>query len=95
MYTNPSAKEKASLNKGASILNASVPPMMNPFIYSLRNQQVKQAFKETIQKVIFTPGNASDYIIKRVKFLSMLSITHNLPRLFQYSCMSPFHLFQC
>ncbi|XP_069442558.1 olfactory receptor 6C3-like [Ovis canadensis] len=53
MYANPSAKEKASLNKGASILNASVPPMMNPFIYSLRNQQVKQAFKETIQKVIF------------------------------------------
>ncbi|ELR45300.1 hypothetical protein M91_12962 [Bos mutus] len=53
MYANPLAKEKASVNKGASILNASVPPMMNPFIYSLRNQQVKQAFKETIQKVIF------------------------------------------
>ena len=95
MYANPSAKEKASLNKGASILNASVPPMMNPFIYSLRNQQVKQAFKETIQKVIFTPGNASDYIIKKVKFLSLLSVTHNLPKLFQYSCMSPFHLFPC
>ncbi|MXQ81203.1 hypothetical protein E5288_WYG006044 [Bos mutus] len=53
MYANPSAKEKASLNKGASILNASVPPMMNPFIYSLRNQQVKQSFKDTIQKVLF------------------------------------------
>ncbi|CAI9178431.1 unnamed protein product [Rangifer tarandus platyrhynchus] len=53
MYANPSAKEKASLNKGVAIMNTSVAPMMNPFIYSLRNQQVKPAFKKTIQKVIF------------------------------------------
>ncbi|KAM6216374.1 olfactory receptor 6C3-like [Rhynchocyon petersi] len=53
MYVNPSAKEKASLTKGVAILNTSVAPMMNPFIYTLRNQQVKQAFKDTIQKVIF------------------------------------------
>ncbi|KAM9761089.1 olfactory receptor 6C3-like [Dama dama] len=53
MYANPSAKKKASLTKGVAILNTSVAPMMNPFIYTLRNQQVKQAFKDTIQKVIF------------------------------------------
>ncbi|CAD7676272.1 unnamed protein product [Nyctereutes procyonoides] len=53
MYANPSAKEKASLTKGVAILNTSVAPMMNPFIYTLRNQQVKQAFKDTIQKVLF------------------------------------------
>ncbi|XP_055251703.1 olfactory receptor 6C3-like [Moschus berezovskii] len=53
MYANPAAKEKASLTKGVAILNTSVAPMMNPFIYTLRNQQVKQAFKDTIQKVIF------------------------------------------
>uniref|UniRef100_A0A8C0SHH2 Olfactory receptor n=1 Tax=Canis lupus familiaris TaxID=9615 RepID=A0A8C0SHH2_CANLF len=51
MYANPSAKEKASLTKGVAILNTSVAPMMNPFIYTLRNQQVKQAFKDTIQKM--------------------------------------------
>uniref|UniRef100_A0A8C6E0S1 Olfactory receptor n=1 Tax=Moschus moschiferus TaxID=68415 RepID=A0A8C6E0S1_MOSMO len=50
MYANPAAKEKASLTKGVAILNTSVAPMMNPFIYTLRNQQVKQAFKDTIQK---------------------------------------------
>ncbi|KAL6033434.1 hypothetical protein STEG23_033094 [Scotinomys teguina] len=50
MYANPSAKERASLTKGVAILNTSVAPMMNPFIYTLRNQQVKQAFKDTIQK---------------------------------------------
>ncbi|XP_046322768.1 olfactory receptor 6C3-like [Marmota monax] len=52
IYLNPSAKERASLSKGVAILNTSVAPMMNPFIYTLRNQQVKQAFKDTIQKVM-------------------------------------------
>ncbi|XP_027781253.2 olfactory receptor 6C3-like [Marmota flaviventris] len=52
IYLNPSAKERASLSKGAAILNTSVAPMMNPFIYTLRNQQVKQAFNDTIQKVM-------------------------------------------
>ncbi|XP_036984069.2 olfactory receptor 6C3 [Artibeus jamaicensis] len=56
MYANPSAKEKASLTKGVAILNTSVAPMMNPFIYTLRNQQVKQALKDAIQKVIFLSG---------------------------------------
>ena len=53
IYVNPSAKEKASLTKGVAILNTSVAPMMNLFIYTLRNQQEKQGFKDTIQKVIF------------------------------------------
>ena len=35
MYANPSAKEKASLTKGVAILNTSVAPMLNPFIYTL------------------------------------------------------------
>uniref|UniRef100_A0A673TQ58 Olfactory receptor n=1 Tax=Suricata suricatta TaxID=37032 RepID=A0A673TQ58_SURSU len=48
MYANPSAKERASLTKGVAILNTSVAPMLNPFIYTLRNQQVKQAFKDVI-----------------------------------------------
>ncbi|XP_015349117.1 olfactory receptor 6C3-like [Marmota marmota marmota] len=52
IYLNPSAKERASLSKGVAILSTSVAPMMNPFIYTLRNQQVKQAFKDTIQKVM-------------------------------------------
>ncbi|VTJ79837.1 Hypothetical predicted protein, partial [Marmota monax] len=37
IYLNPSAKERASLSKGVAILNTSVAPMMNPFIYTLRN----------------------------------------------------------
>ncbi|XP_035585144.1 olfactory receptor 6C3-like [Zalophus californianus] len=54
MYVKPSAKERASLTKGVAILNTSIAPMLNPFIYTLRNQQVKQAFKNLLQKVLFS-----------------------------------------
>ncbi|XP_032706553.1 olfactory receptor 6C3-like [Lontra canadensis] len=41
MYVKTSARERASLTKGVAILNTSIVPMLNPFIYTLRNQQVK------------------------------------------------------
>ncbi|XP_012410317.1 LOW QUALITY PROTEIN: olfactory receptor 6C1-like [Trichechus manatus latirostris] len=41
MYINLSVEERVSLSKGVAVLNTSVAPMLNPFIYSLRNQQVK------------------------------------------------------
>ncbi|XP_049739361.1 olfactory receptor 6C1-like [Elephas maximus indicus] len=41
MYVNLSAKGRVSLSKGVPLLNTSVAPMLHPFIYSLRNQQVK------------------------------------------------------
>ncbi|EDL24651.1 olfactory receptor 775 [Mus musculus] len=53
MYVKPSANERASLTKGVAVLNTSIAPMLNPFIYTLRNQQVKQAFKDFINKVMF------------------------------------------
>ncbi|KAB0349455.1 hypothetical protein FD754_014312 [Muntiacus muntjak] len=37
MYMNPSAKGRVSLSKGVAVLNTSVAPMLNPFIYALRN----------------------------------------------------------
>ncbi|XP_040610220.1 olfactory receptor 6C3-like [Mesocricetus auratus] len=52
MYVKPSANERASLTKGVAILNTSIAPMLNPFIYTLRNQQVKQAFRDLVHKVI-------------------------------------------
>ncbi|XP_004429240.1 PREDICTED: olfactory receptor 6C74-like [Ceratotherium simum simum] len=53
MYMKPSAKERVSLNKGIALLNTSVAPMLNPFIYTLRNKQVKDAFKHMIKKIEF------------------------------------------
>uniref|UniRef100_A0A8C3YFW4 Olfactory receptor n=1 Tax=Catagonus wagneri TaxID=51154 RepID=A0A8C3YFW4_9CETA len=53
MYINPSAKDRVSLSKGVAVLNTSVAPTLNPFIYSLRNQQVKRAFMDLARKVAF------------------------------------------
>lgn len=53
MYIKPSAEERVSLSKGVAVLNTSIAPMLNPFIYSLRNQQVKQAFMNMAKKMAF------------------------------------------
>uniref|UniRef100_A0A8C6W3R2 Olfactory receptor family 6 subfamily C member 74 n=1 Tax=Nannospalax galili TaxID=1026970 RepID=A0A8C6W3R2_NANGA len=50
MYMKPSAKERVSLNKGIALLSTSVAPMLNPFIYTLRNKQVKAAFKNMTKR---------------------------------------------
>ncbi|XP_036107260.1 olfactory receptor 6C75-like [Molossus molossus] len=53
MYIKPSANDRVTLSKGVAVLNTSVAPLLNPFIYTLRNQQVKQAFKDMVRKVLF------------------------------------------
>ncbi|XP_029810449.1 olfactory receptor 6C75 [Suricata suricatta] len=53
MYIKPSARERVTLSKGVAVLNTSVAPLLNPFIYTLRNQQVKKAFKNMVQKMAF------------------------------------------
>ncbi|XP_006884004.1 PREDICTED: olfactory receptor 6C76-like [Elephantulus edwardii] len=50
MYIKPSAEERVALNKGITLLIVSVTPVLNPFIYTLRNKQVKQALKKIIKK---------------------------------------------
>ncbi|XP_042639376.1 olfactory receptor 6C3-like [Orycteropus afer afer] len=52
MYIKPSAEERVALNKGIAVLNTSIAPALNPFIYTLRNKQVKQALKGIIQKCV-------------------------------------------
>ncbi|XP_072698763.1 olfactory receptor 6C75 [Canis lupus baileyi] len=52
MYIKPSARERVTLSKGVAVLNTSVAPLLNPFIYTLRNQQVKQAFKNMVQRMV-------------------------------------------
>ncbi|KAM6215414.1 olfactory receptor 6C2-like [Rhynchocyon petersi] len=52
VYIKPSAKDEMAINKGVTILNTSVSPMLNPFIYTLRNKLVKQAFSDFMKRII-------------------------------------------
>uniref|UniRef100_A0A8C6QGJ7 Olfactory receptor n=2 Tax=Nannospalax galili TaxID=1026970 RepID=A0A8C6QGJ7_NANGA len=52
IYIKPSAKEEVAINKGVTVLTTSIAPMLNPFIYTLRNRQVKQAFRDSIKRII-------------------------------------------
>lgn len=51
IYINPSAKESVAINKGVAVLMSSIAPMLNPFIYTLRNKQVRQAFSDSFKKI--------------------------------------------
>ncbi|KAM4839286.1 olfactory receptor 6C2-like [Urocitellus parryii] len=57
IYGKPSAKEGVAINKVVSILTTSVAPLLNPFIYTLRNKQVKAAFKDTVKRTVFLTKN--------------------------------------
>ncbi|XP_006777880.1 PREDICTED: olfactory receptor 6C2-like [Myotis davidii] len=52
MYIKPSAKDEVAINKAVSLLT-SVAPLLNPFIYTLRNKQVKQSFHDTLKRLAF------------------------------------------
>ncbi|KAM4840040.1 olfactory receptor 6C74-like [Urocitellus parryii] len=52
MYLKPSIKQRVSVSKGIAVLNTSVAPLLNPFIYTLRNQQVKKAFLNLIHRIV-------------------------------------------
>ncbi|XP_003135551.2 olfactory receptor 6C2-like [Sus scrofa] len=57
IYVKPSAKKSLAVNKGVTILTTSIAPMLNPFIYTLRNKQVKQAFNDAIKRIALFSKN--------------------------------------
>ncbi|XP_072506499.1 olfactory receptor 6C2-like [Notamacropus eugenii] len=52
IYIKPSAKEGVTLNKFVTLLATSVAPIMNPFIYTLRNKQVIQALRDIFKRIV-------------------------------------------
>ncbi|XP_036313697.1 olfactory receptor 6C2-like [Pipistrellus kuhlii] len=57
IYMNPAAKEQVTINKVVSLLISSISPVLNPFIYTLRNNQVKKAFKDFIKRIVLLFSN--------------------------------------
>ncbi|XP_003802524.1 olfactory receptor 5AL1-like [Otolemur garnettii] len=54
MYMQPKTNQSLDTDKIASVFYIVVIPMLNPLIYSLRNQEVKNALKRIMEKVCST-----------------------------------------
>ncbi|XP_014408844.2 olfactory receptor 5B12 [Camelus ferus] len=54
MYLLPSSSHSMDTDKVASVFYAIIVPMLNPMIYSLRNKEVKSAFKKAVGKAKFS-----------------------------------------
>ncbi|XP_077720613.1 olfactory receptor 5B3-like [Canis aureus] len=48
MYTQPSSSHSMDTDKMASVFYTMVIPMLNPMVYSMRNKEVKNAFKKIV-----------------------------------------------
>ncbi|XP_007529036.2 olfactory receptor 6M1-like [Erinaceus europaeus] len=52
MYVRPSQSHSLDFDKVAAVLTTMVTPLLNPFIYSLRNEKVKEVLREAIIKIM-------------------------------------------
>ncbi|XP_054668259.1 olfactory receptor 14C36-like [Grus americana] len=52
-YLKPPSVSSAILNLMVSVLYSVLPPSVNPLIYSMRNQQLKDTLKKLFQSVVF------------------------------------------
>ncbi|XP_004597772.2 olfactory receptor 8B3-like [Ochotona princeps] len=52
MYLQPSSAETMDESKISSVFYTNVVPMMNPLVYSLRNQDVKLALRKTLSRIL-------------------------------------------
>uniref|UniRef100_A0A452SKC4 Olfactory receptor n=1 Tax=Ursus americanus TaxID=9643 RepID=A0A452SKC4_URSAM len=56
MYLQPSSHHSMDTDKIASVFYTMVIPMLNPLVYSLRNKEVKNAFKKVVEKAKYSLG---------------------------------------
>nr|XP_006115898.1 olfactory receptor 6F1-like [Pelodiscus sinensis] len=52
LFVKPSAQNSLDLNKTVNIFNTIVSPLLNPFIYALRNKEVKEALGKTLRRLL-------------------------------------------
>nr|XP_056720469.1 olfactory receptor 6F1-like [Euleptes europaea] len=49
LFVRPSKQTSLEMTKVVNVLNTVVTPLLNPFIYTLRNKEVKDAFRHSLQ----------------------------------------------
>ncbi|XP_058546358.1 olfactory receptor 6M1-like [Neofelis nebulosa] len=52
MYVRPSQSHSLDFDKVTAVMTVMVTPLLNPFIYSLRNEKVKEVLREAINKIM-------------------------------------------
>ncbi|XP_054849763.1 olfactory receptor 6C3-like [Eublepharis macularius] len=52
VYMLPKAEGKREMGKFSSLMYIVLPPLVNPFIYSLRNKEVKEALRNIIERIV-------------------------------------------
>ncbi|XP_053555900.1 olfactory receptor 6T1-like [Bombina bombina] len=50
IYVRPAESSSPNLNKWVALLNSVMTPLLNPFIYTLRNKQVQKVLKDTMYR---------------------------------------------
>ncbi|XP_044522420.1 olfactory receptor 6M1 [Gracilinanus agilis] len=59
MYVRPNQSYSLDFDKVTAVFTTVVTPLLNPFIYSLRNEKVKEVLREAISRVIsLLPGRS-------------------------------------
>ncbi|XP_046500440.1 olfactory receptor 5B3-like [Equus quagga] len=56
MYLQPSSSHSMDTDKMASVFYSMIIPMLNPLVYSLRNKEVKSAFKKVLLQAKLSLG---------------------------------------
>ncbi|XP_058162363.1 olfactory receptor 5B2-like [Dasypus novemcinctus] len=57
VYLQPRPTHSMDTGKMASVFYAIIVPMLNPLVYSLRNKEVKSAFKKVVEKAKLSLGS--------------------------------------
>ncbi|XP_030189539.1 olfactory receptor 6M1-like [Lynx canadensis] len=52
MYVRPNQSHSLDFDKVTAVLTTVVTPLLNPFIYSLRNEKVKEVLKESVSRIV-------------------------------------------
>ncbi|XP_006114098.2 olfactory receptor 6F1-like [Pelodiscus sinensis] len=56
MYVTPTARQSMDVNKVVAVVYSVLTPMLNPLIYSLRNEDVKKALRRMMLRIFHISG---------------------------------------